>query len=186
MLLPVAALLLGGLLIYAGIHKMSVTDALGQMLGRQPSHSLGSLAGSDTSSNADPGSYGLMTSATKVKGHSELRSNISSVVNTIMQQFPKLQITSTISGSHAHASYHYFGEACDLASGDYAYMQQAAAWIAANLTPYLTEGIHNPGLSVKNGKPVSSSFWGASTWSEHANHIHVAAAQNSVSSPPGF
>lgn len=39
----------------------------------------------------------------------------------------------------------------------------------------LLEGIHNPGLSIKNGRPVPPSFWGSSVWAGHANHIHVAA-----------
>lgn len=47
----------------------------------------------------------------------------------------------------------------------------------------LLELIHNAGragqFSVKNGKQVSPSFWGANTWGQHANHLHVAA-------PPGF
>jgi hypothetical protein len=47
--------------------------------------------------------------------------------------------------------------------------------------PHITELIHNspiPGLSasVKNGASVSASFWGAETWAEHRNHVHVAVA----------
>jgi hypothetical protein len=47
--------------------------------------------------------------------------------------------------------------------------------------PHITELIHNspiPGLSasIKNGANVSSFFWGAETWSEHRNHVHVAVA----------
>jgi hypothetical protein len=42
----------------------------------------------------------------------------------------------------------------------------------------LSEGIHNCGvpggnLSVKNGENVPASFWGATTWDNHTNHVHV-------------
>jgi hypothetical protein len=85
-----------------------------------------------------------------------------------------LVITSTTSGSHASNSYHYLGRACDVASGDYALMNRAAKWINDNMLSVLTEGIHNPGLSIKNGARVDPSYWGAATWAEHQNHIHVA------------
>ena len=38
----------------------------------------------------------------------------------------------------------------------------------------ITELIHNPNASVKNGRVVPSSFWGASTWAQHLNHVHWA------------
>lgn len=110
-----------------------------------------------------------------VKGHPELKANISAVAATVLKHFPKLIITATTNGNHVSNSYHYQGRAVDLASSNYAYMKQAADWIAANLTSHLVEGIHNPNLSVKNGKVVPSSFWGASVWAGHANHIHLAA-----------
>lgn len=185
MVLPVSILLIAGLLLYAGLHDMTVTDALGQLLGRKPSSTLGSLSGAPKPGANATGSGPVTLGGTSVPNHPELRSNVAQVVNAILQAWPKLQITSTIGGTHAHASYHYFGEAADL-GGDPAYMKQAADWIATNLTSELTEGIHNPNLSVKNGKSVNPSFWGSSTWSEHVNHIHIAVAQNQVSSPPGF
>lgn len=94
-------------------------------------------------------------------------------MNRIVAKFPALRITSTTGGVHAPGSYHYQGRAADLA--DWGTQDAAAAWIAANLQAKLAEGIHNPGLSVKNGARVSSSVWGAVTWDEHKNHIHVAA-----------
>jgi hypothetical protein len=39
--------------------------------------------------------------------------------------------------------------------------------------PEVSEGIHKYGLSIKNGQPVSSSFWGSVVWDEHRNHVHV-------------
>jgi hypothetical protein len=38
----------------------------------------------------------------------------------------------------------------------------------------LLEGIHNPNLSIKNGQVVPPGSWGAKTWAQHANHIHMA------------
>jgi hypothetical protein len=119
---------------------------------------------------------------TSVPGHPELKPGISEVVNAILKKFPGLQITSTTTGDHAENSYHYLGRAADLAAGDYGLMNEAAAWInESGLWEHLTEGIHNPGsgsgpslLSVKEGKKVPSSFWGAETWAAHENHIHVA------------
>lgn len=110
-----------------------------------------------------------------VPNHPELKPGISEVVNAILKQYPKLQITSTTGGQHATNSFHYFGRAVDLASGDYGYMDEAANWInSSGLWEHLTEGIHNPNLSVKDRQRVPSSYWGSTTWAGHANHIHVA------------
>jgi hypothetical protein len=42
--------------------------------------------------------------------------------------------------------------------------------------PQVDEGIHNPGLSRKNGNAVPASFWGSATWSAHHNHVHIGNA----------
>lgn len=105
--------------------------------------------------------------------HPELHPGIQGVLATVLTRFPNLQITATTGGSHVSDSYHYKGRAVDLA-GSSAEMNKAAKWISRYLTPSLTEGIHNPGLSVKYGKKVPSSYWGSATWAEHANHIHLA------------
>lgn len=112
-----------------------------------------------------------------VPGHPELKPAISRVVNTILDQWPNLVITSTTGGQHASGSYHYVGRACDLGTVpfDQTYQDRAAEWIATALTSGLKEGIHNPSLSVKNGKRVPNSTWGAATWEQHRNHIHCAA-----------
>lgn len=100
---------------------------------------------------------------------------LAQLVALMERQWPGLVVTSTRSGTHASGSYHYLGEAVDMASGNYGYMNRAAQWIVnSGLYKSLTEGIHNPGLSVKFGKSVAPSFWGATTWAEHANHIHMA------------
>ena len=105
--------------------------------------------------------------------HPELKPGIAGVLATVLTRFPELQITATTGGSHVGDSRHYEGRAVDLA-GSTAYMNKAAKWCARYLTPSLDEGIHNPGLSVDTHHPVPSSFWGASTWAAHANHIHLA------------
>jgi hypothetical protein len=107
-----------------------------------------------------------------VPGHPELKSGIAKLWNIVHAQFPGLNISSTTSGRHAGNSLHYTGEAVD-SSASSAYMYRAAAWIASHLTNALTEGIHNPNLSVKYGQRVSPSFWGSSVWAGHADHIHL-------------
>lgn len=105
--------------------------------------------------------------------HPELKPGVAKVTETIMLHFPQLSITATTNGTHVSDSYHYLGRAVDLA-GPAQVMDQAATWIEQNLGHVLTEGIHNPGLSIKDKHSVPSSFWGSETWAAHANHIHVA------------
>jgi len=105
-----------------------------------------------------------------------LQPGIANLVKSLTGKFPGLAVTSTTGGTHAKNSYHYRGMAADLSSGNYEYMNQAAAWVRKRFGRSLAEGIHNPNLSIKDGQPVSASFWGADTWAKHANHIHVAVA----------
>lgn len=105
--------------------------------------------------------------------HPELKPGAARVIETILGHFPQLVITSTTGGNHTSGSYHYLGRGVDL-GGPREIMQQAARWIAEHLSHVLTEGIHNPGLSVKNKQHVPSSFWGTETWAAHGNHIHIA------------
>jgi hypothetical protein len=87
-----------------------------------------------------------------------------------------LSVTSTTGGQHAPGSYHYLGEAEDIA-GPAGAMYRAAQWIkSSGMARSLAEGIHNPNLSIKNGRSVSPGFWGATTWANHINHIHIAIA----------
>lgn len=74
---------------------------------------------------------------------------------------------------HADGSYHYRGRAFD-ASGDAGSMKAFALWVTENYGSQITELIHNPGFSIKNGRRVEPSFWGADTWAAHSNHVHVA------------
>lgn len=104
-----------------------------------------------------------------------LHPGIARAVSSVLGHFPGLQVTSTTGGGHARGSYHYKGEAADI-SGSSGLMFKAANWIKRVMGRNLTEGIHNPNLSIKFGKRVSPSFWGGATWAEHANHIHLAVA----------
>jgi hypothetical protein len=101
--------------------------------------------------------------------HPEIQAGVREVVAIILASFP-LTITSTTGGTHAVHSLHYEGRAVDLAGPN---MDAVGTWISENLTSRLTEGIHNPTLSVKDRQTVSPSFWGATVWAEHLNHIHV-------------
>lgn len=141
----------------------------------RPHYSFGGLvtstmAGSTTGQAAAPGAANWVA-----QQHPELHAGIASAVQSVLDRFP-LSITSTTRGGHAGGSYHYLGEAADIA-GSSGTMNAAAQWIkGSGLASSLTEGIHNPGLSVKFGRAVPSSFWGPAVWGEHANHIHMAVA----------
>ncbi len=105
-------------------------------------------------------------------GPTGLQSGIRNLAAYVMDKYPGLQVTSTTGGTHAANSYHYKGQAVDLAGGN---MNAAAEWIKqSSLYRALAEGIHNPNLSVEGGKLVPSSYWGSETWAAHANHIHLA------------
>lgn len=128
----------------------------------------------NTSPEPSHGSFQGMADGRKLLAqHPELKPGIAKVVETIMLHFPQLTITATTNGEHVSNSYHYLGRAVDIA-GPSQVMNQAAKWIEENLGHVLTEGIHNPGLSIKDKHSVPSSFWGSETWAAHANHIHVA------------
>lgn len=122
------------------------------------------------------GSGSLPGTGAEVPGHPELQPGISRIVNDILQHFSGLTITSTTGGVHATGSLHYSGRAADLAASS-PYMLKAAGWIDSTLGRSLTEGIHNPNLSVKYGHEVPSGYWGPEVWAEHLNHIHVGYAK---------
>jgi len=95
-------------------------------------------------------------------------------LSTRLDKMFGLTTTSTTGGGHAANSYHYQGLAADV-SGTPLAMARASRYIQnSGIWRNLLEGIHNPGLSVKFGKHVPSSYWGASTWADHMDHIHLA------------
>lgn len=127
--------------------------------------------GASGEKNINPIQHGTGNGLALQRQHPELKPGVAKVVETIMHRFPGLTISSTTGGNHVTDSLHYSGRAVDLV-GSVHEMKIAAAWISQNLYTLLTEGIHNPGLSVSDGKHVSSSFYSA-VWADHANHIHI-------------
>lgn len=111
----------------------------------------------------------------RIPGHAELRAGVSTVGEQVLKMFPDLSVTSTTGGQHAANSYHYLGEAVDI-GGSPASMNRAADWVRTHLGQNLTEGIHNPNLSIAGGRNVPSSYWGPAVWAEHANHLHLAVS----------
>lgn len=128
---------------------------------------------SDVGPSISPIAHGTANGEALRKRHPELKPAIARVAETIMLQFPELQISATTNGDHAANSYHYKGRAVDLFASK-STMDRAAKWIVQNLGSLLTEGIHNPGLSIASGKTVPSSYWGSETWAGHADHLHIA------------
>lgn len=101
-----------------------------------------------------------------------LQSAISGLGSKLSKMFG-LEVTSTTGGKHAANSLHYQGLAEDLAGPGPA-MTRAVSYIkSSGIARSLLEGIHKPGLSIKNGKTVPSSFWGG-VWDKHGGHIHLA------------
>jgi hypothetical protein len=124
--------------------------------------------------------------AATAPGQTGLQAGIQRGAQMVLGQFPGLSITSTTTGGHAAHSYHYRGMAVDI-GGSPALMDRAAAWIGQHMGASLLEGIHNPNLSIKDGKTVPPSFWGASTWAAHMNHIHMAmGGSGGIVGIPGF
>ncbi len=97
----------------------------------------------------------------------------------VFSKFPGLIVTAAKAGhgqftASGNVSDHFYGNALDIASGDYGLMNRAAAYVRTRWGPSLKQGIHNPNLSINQGKTVDPSFWGASGWAGHADHIHMA------------
>jgi hypothetical protein len=144
--------------------QMGVIDyALGGMkaMGALPWGSLNELWGSGLRHYANGG---------------DLKPAIRTLSNRLDRMFG-LQTTSTTGDQHAPGSFHYQGLAADV-SGAPSAMSRAVRYImSSGIWRSLLEGIHNPGLSIKNGQRVPPSFWGSSTWADHADHLHLAVRQ---------
>jgi hypothetical protein len=136
---------------------------------------VGQMYGRPGEGFARGGRMGGSASAWRGIGPAGLHSGIQKVAAAVLGQFPGLSVTSTTGGGHVSGSYHYLGEAVDIA-GSTGVMNAAANWVKrSGLYRQLTEGIHNPNLSVSDGHMVDPSFY-SSVWAEHANHIHLAVA----------
>jgi 3D (Asp-Asp-Asp) domain-containing protein len=106
-----------------------------------------------------------------------VRVGVANMAREVIKANPGLSVTSTTKGDHVSGSLHYQGRAVDVAGAN---MNRAADWLKGHYGRVLTEGIHNPNLSIKYGKEVPSSFWGPSVWAGHANHIHMALRRGGV------
>jgi hypothetical protein len=140
--------------------------------------SFGTTLGTEVAGETRPHSAytkGGRTAASAALGHPELQPGIAQAAAMVLKQFPGLSITSTTGGTHAANSWHYKGMAVDI-GGATPLMNAAAAWTGQRIGGSLKEGIHNPNLSISNGKAVPSSAWGKETWAGHADHIHLAVA----------
>jgi hypothetical protein len=86
-------------------------------------------------------------------------------------------VSATTGGAHVNGSYHYSGNAVDMVASPGS-MVQLAAWLYA-YAPFELELIHSggPGYFVKNGVKVTAAFYGATTVSQHYNHVHCAMTQ---------
>lgn len=115
-------------------------------------------------------------------GHpSNVSSGVAGAIEALKKKFPGLMVTSTTDHSKyttsGNVSDHTLGNAADIASGDYGYMNRAAAWIKqSGMYRQLKQGIHNPNLAVNAGRIVGADYFGPQVWAQHANHIHIAIA----------
>jgi phage-related protein len=79
--------------------------------------------------------------------------------------------------------YHGLGQAIDISNpgNTQAINQEFARKIMASFGN-ITELIHNPNASIKNGQQVPPSFWGAATWQQHLSHVHWAMTEAALGS----
>jgi hypothetical protein len=94
---------------------------------------------------------------------------------------------SVSSGLRSEAgSYHGTGNAEDLISSAGS-MQQLASWLYNTYAAYMLELIHSGGTGyfVKNGTKVPATYYGASTVSQHYDHVHVAMTLSGIAAARG-
>ena len=113
-------------------------------------------------------------------GHTPLHGPIEKAVAAVQGKFPSMAVTSTLRNTitrSGNPSNHNIGIAADIGSTA-GVMRQAAEWIkSSGLSRSLVEGIHNPNLSIRDGQttsPFGAGFWGAGTWGDHIDHIHMS------------
>lgn len=122
-----------------------------------------------------------LSSAELFEGHpSNVASSLVKLIEIMKKRWPLLQVTSTTDHgyltSSGNVSDHTTGHAVDLSSGDYGYMNKAAAWVkSSGLYKQIKQGIHNPNLAIEEGVIEDPpGIYAGQTWSEHLNHIHLA------------
>lgn len=103
--------------------------------------------------------------------HPQLKAGIVTVLATIISFNPNAGIQIVSGYRPGDDGRHGEGRAVDIVSNN---MPALARWIGKNFKRMLDEGIFNPDLSVDTHKKVPASFWGASTWEDHRDHIHLA------------
>lgn len=180
--IPGGGMAAGGELYFANRHTENRVDKMlgqfGTSLGRE-------IANEGRAHSEQPRAFALggrgkrpgatSGAAWRGVGSAGLHQGIKEVASIVLGHYPGLSVTSTTSGGHVSGSLHYAGEAVDVA-GDTKTMFDASSWIKqTGLYRQLTEGIHNPNLSVSDGKFVDPSYY-AAVWGEHANHIHLGVA----------
>jgi TP901 family phage tail tape measure protein len=100
-----------------------------------------------------------------------LNSGIMGLLNQLYTRFGG-SVTSGVRPGTLHQT----GNAADYVPSDF----PGAAAAVNRVGSQLLEGIYNPttyggpAVSWDNGQNVPSSFWGAATWGDHWDHIHIA------------
>jgi TP901 family phage tail tape measure protein len=122
--------------------------------------------GGSSSSSGSGGGYAYSSGSGKASGLSG-----GSIVDALSRfgRANGLSVTSTTGGKHVAGSYHYKGDAVDLA-GTPAQMMAFAKKAMAEFGPKLVELFYDPlGKYVKNGRTVAGAIGG------HSDHVHIAA-----------
>lgn len=112
-------------------------------------------------------------------GHNNVDQAVATVVNVIMHQVAGLKVSSTgrtrtAAGVPAGRDDRVALTGAEAGAHGAAQMATAAAYAAALLAPYLTEGVHNPGLSVRDGRTVPAGDWGGPAWTRDKLYLVVA------------
>jgi hypothetical protein len=110
---------------------------------------------------------------------SNVTAGISRLISVMQSRFPLAVSSTTDHGTlttNGNVSDHVSGHAVDLTAASEV-MSRASEWVkSSGLFRTLKQGIHNPNLSVNAGAIVPTSYWGPTTWAQHASHIHMALA----------
>lgn len=122
-----------------------------------------------------------MSTSDLFDGHpSNVASSLFKLIEIMKKRWPLLQVTSTTDHgyltSSGNVSDHTTGHAVDLSSGDYGYMDKAAAWVkSSGLYKQIKQGIHNPNMAIQEGNiETPPGIFAGQTWAEHLNHLHLA------------